>query len=90
MSVKTCRMLPDDRSYGKHKCAICARPAHYWSQDGLKNGVARGEVVFHCQAHYHEARRMAAGLNARINLRGNQAKIRGQRGGGILSRLFRG
>ena len=99
MAVRTCRMLKNDPDYNGRACFNCGQPAHYWSQDGLKGGRARGDIVFHCQACRKDGRRMAGSVDARINLRGRQETIRREersgRGRGIgilggLAGLFRG
>lgn len=91
MAVRTCRMLANDRDLGKQRCPFCGNDAHYWSQDTLPGGKARGDVVFHCQAHRKAARRVAGSVDARINLRGRQEAIRSSsRDVPILQRLFKG
>ena len=87
MAVRTCRMLRNDPDYNRRKCQICGQPAHYWSQDGLKGGKARGDTVFHCQACRDAGRRAAASVDARINLRGRQEMIRRQEPRGFLAGL---
>lgn len=83
------------KDFEKQACAICGKPAHYWSQDGFKDGRARGEVVFHCQGCRKDGRRVAGSIDARINFRGRQEMVRsGMRAGDPfwdgLKRLFKG
>ena len=76
MAVRTCRMLSNDPDYNRRTCCNCGQPAHYWSQDGLRGGRARGDTIYHCQACRKEGRRLAGSIDARINLRGRQEMIR--------------
>jgi hypothetical protein len=71
--VKTHRL---ERSSGQYCCHICNQKASYWSQDEVKGGLARGAVVYHCQAHRDAARAVAADLSARINLRAEKQRVR--------------
>jgi hypothetical protein len=67
-----------EKSGERYRCYACEQEAHYWSQDEQKGGLARGAVVYHCQAHRDIARAAAAHVNARVNRRASAAKIRAE------------
>lgn len=45
--------------HAAHVCEFCGRKATFHSQNGTKEGLKMGRVVFHCQSHRKEARAVA-------------------------------